>query len=263
MASYSAVVDNPFNMNKAKFPGMERAKTYSMSQYLFNTFGLEQYPGPLISPYLNQVDGSTLQVSLLPTLRGIGTNRFISRTGARARPFNFPAASPEGLAALAHNAQPGVAPIRFAMTEPELDALPWAAPDQINDHPEANPTARDVRIFAKPVCNQESGIRSNLGRIARTPRGLEHRELRAPEIVGRDFNFPELHSFLDGGPPEFMGRFIKFGVLVRISNPTPALTGRWSVCVNNGRQLVSNQFFENRYPHARSTQKAIGESARI
>ena len=179
---------------------MEKTKSYCLAQYvLFNTLGMGRYPGSIGFPYLNQVDGADLHVSLLPSINDIGTNRFVSRAGACANAFNYVAGSPECRAAASYNANPGVVPISGTMTHPNIDALPRVGPSR--DAPEVQPKSRDIRIFIKPICNQTLGIRSNLGRITRTPKGLEHRELRHGEVSGCDFNFPELHSlFCDGHP---------------------------------------------------------------
>ena len=212
MSSYLSVLTSPFNLNKSKYHGMGKTKSYCMSQYvLYNTLGMGQYPGPVDFPYLNRVRGSRLGVSLLPPISDIGANRFVGRTGRRAVRFNYGANSHEGRAAAAFNAIPGVVPIPLAMTQAEIDALPWAGPSAVA--PEPQPTSKDVRIFTSPVCSQNLGIRSNLGRITRTPKGLEHRELNAVEVSVADFNFPELHSLLGegGGGAGYMGRFIKLG----------------------------------------------------
>ena len=196
----------------------------------------------------------------MPSISNLGTRRFVSRSGARSAAFNHLPDSPEAIAATSYNLMPNVTRtlrIPYAMTDAEIALLPWVDPDGEPDEPA--PTTRDVRIFVKPVCNRTLGVRSNLGRITRTPKGLGNRELKPTEILGADFDFPELHSLLGEGQTGYTARFIKLGVRIKIANPTPAMTGRWSVCISNGRKLVFSQFFENRMNEARTAQEAMGK----
>ena len=70
-------------------------------------------------PYLSQVGGEDLQVSLLPSISDIGANRFASRTGARANAYNYVVGSPRGRSAASCNANPGVVAIAGAMAQPD------------------------------------------------------------------------------------------------------------------------------------------------
>ena len=127
MSNYVSVLTNPFNLNKSKFPGKEKTKSYCIAQYvLYNTLGMVEYPGTFDFPYLNQVRGTHLGEALMPSISGLGTRIFLSRSGARSAAFNYLPGSPEAIAAAVYNQSPGVTRetrIPDAMTDAEIALL--------------------------------------------------------------------------------------------------------------------------------------------